>query len=97
MPNYIMLVNLTDQGVRGVKDIPKRQAASREMVKKLGIERKHVFMTFGPYDFVHILEAPDDQAMAKYVLALGALGNVRTTVLKAFDETEHNGFIASLP
>jgi uncharacterized protein with GYD domain len=39
MPDYIMLVNLTDQGVRGVKDIPKRQAASREMVKKLGIER----------------------------------------------------------
>jgi uncharacterized protein with GYD domain len=97
MPNYIMLVNLTDQGVRGVKDIPKRQAASREMVKKLGIERKQVFMTFGPYDFVHILEAPDDQAMAKYVLALGALGNVRTTVLKAFDEPEHNAFIASLP
>ena len=64
MPNYIMLVNLTDQGVRGVKDIPRRQAASREMVKKLGIERKQVFMTFGPYDFVHILEAPDDQAMS---------------------------------
>jgi uncharacterized protein with GYD domain len=54
-------------------------------------------MTFGPYDFVHILAAPDDAAMAKYVLALGALGNVRTTVLKAFDETEHNAFIAGLP
>jgi uncharacterized protein with GYD domain len=97
MPTYIMLVNLTDQGVRGVKDIPKRQAASREMVKKLGIERKQVYMTFGPYDFVHILEAPDDAAIAKYVLALGAIGNVRSTVMKAFDEAEHNAFIAALP
>jgi uncharacterized protein with GYD domain len=97
MPSYIMLVNLTDHGVRGVKDIPKRQAASREMVKKLGIERKQVYMTFGPYDFVHILEAPDDAAIAKYVLALGAIGNVRTTVMKAFDEGEHNAFIAALP
>ena len=96
MPNYILLVNLTDQGVRGVKDIPKRQAKSREMVKKLGIVRKQVFMTFGPYDFIHILEAPDDQAIAKYVLALNAIGNVRTTTLKAFDEPEHNAFIESL-
>ena len=53
-------------------------------------------MTFGPYDFVHILEAPDDQAIARYVLALNAIGNVRTTTLKAFDETEHNAFIESL-
>ena len=96
MPSYILLVNLTDQGVRGVKDIPARQARSREMVKKLGIVRRQVFMTFGPYDFIHILEAPDDQAIARYVLALNAIGNVRTTTLKAFDETEHNAFIESL-
>jgi uncharacterized protein with GYD domain len=96
MPSYILLVNLTDQGVRGVKDIPSRQAKSREMVKKLGIVRKQVFMTFGPYDFIHILEAPDDQAIAKYVLALNAIGNVRTTTLRAFDETEHNALIESL-
>jgi uncharacterized protein with GYD domain len=92
-----MLVNLTDQGVKGVKDIPKRQAATRELVKKLGIQRKHVYMTFGQYDFVHIYEAPDDQAMAKFALTLGSLGNVRTSVLRAFDETEHNELIADLP
>jgi uncharacterized protein with GYD domain len=96
MGHYILLVNLTEQGVRGVKDIPKRQARSREMVKKLGIVRKQVFMTFGPYDFIHILEAPNDEAIAKYVLALNAIGNVRTMTLKAFDEPEHNPFIESL-
>jgi uncharacterized protein with GYD domain len=96
MPNYILLVNLTDQGVRGVKEIPNRQAKSREMTKALGIVRKQVFMTFGPYDFIHILETPDDQDIAKYVLALNAIGNVRTTTLKAFDEMEHISFIESM-
>ena len=97
MPTYLMLVNLTDQGVKGIRDIPKRQGATRELVKTLGIERKQVYMTFGQYDFVHVYEAPDDQAMAKFVLALGSLGNVRTTVLRAFDENEHNRLLADLP
>lgn len=38
MPTYLMLVNLTDQGVEGVKEIPNRQEATRELAKKLGIE-----------------------------------------------------------
>jgi uncharacterized protein with GYD domain len=96
MPTYLMLVNLTDQGVKGVKDIPKRQTATRELVRKLGIQRKQVYMTFGQYDFVHIYDAPDDQAMAKFVLTLGSIGNVRTIVLRAFDETEHNALLADL-
>ena len=54
-------------------------------------------MTFGQYDFVHVYEAPDDQAMAKFVLALSSFGNVRTTVLRAFDENEHNQLLADLP
>jgi uncharacterized protein with GYD domain len=97
MPTYLMLVNLTGQGAKGVKDIPKRQAATRELSKKLGIQRKQVFMTMGQYDFVHVYEAPDDQAMAKFVLTLGSFGNIRTTTLRAFDEAEHNELITNLP
>ena len=88
MPHYIMLVNLTDQGVRGVKEIPNRQDKSRATAKQFGVERKTVWMTFGPYDFVHLYEAPNDEAMAKFVLALGSIGNVRTTVMRAWDESE---------
>jgi uncharacterized protein with GYD domain len=97
MPHYIMLVNLTDQGVRGVKEIPNRQDRSRATAKQFGVERKTVWMTFGPYDFVHLYEAPDDEAMAKFVLALGAIGNVRTTVMRAWDESEHLPLIRGLP
>src|SRR5262249_4248153 len=72
MPQYIMLVNFTDQGLRGVKEVPERQDKSRETAKKFGVERKAVWLTFGPYDFVHLYEAPNDEAMAKFVMTLAS-------------------------
>src|SRR5262249_24990469 len=74
MPQYIMLVNFTDQGLRGVKDVPNRQDKSRETAKQFGVERKTVWMTFGPYDFVHLYEAPNDEAMAKFVMTIASFG-----------------------
>src|SRR5262249_15914230 len=65
MPTYIMLVNFTDQGRKGVKEVPNRQDKTREVAKQFGVERRTVWMTFGPYDFVHLYEAPNDEAMAK--------------------------------
>jgi uncharacterized protein with GYD domain len=97
MPSYLMLVNFTDQGVRGIKEIPSRQDKSRETAKQFGVERKQVWMTFGPYDFVHLYEAPSDEAMAKFVMTLGSFGNVRTTVMRAWDESEHLPMIRALP
>jgi hypothetical protein len=66
MPTYIMLVNFTDQGSKGVKEVPNRQDKTRETAKQFGVERKTVWMTFGPYDFVHVYEAPNDEAMATF-------------------------------
>jgi hypothetical protein len=54
MGTYILLVNSTDQGAKGIREIPDRQQSSRDTAAKLGIVRKNVFMTFGPYDFVQI-------------------------------------------
>ena len=96
MPQYIMLVNFTDQGLKGVKDVPNRQDKSRETAKKFGVQRKTVWMTFGPYDFVHLYEAPNDEAMAKFVMTLASFGNLRTTVMRAWDETEHLQLIREL-
>ena len=97
MPNYLMLVNLTDQGVSGVKEIPNRQERTRDTAKKFGVVRKQVWMTFGPYDFVHHYEAPNDEAMAKFVMTIGSFSNVRTTVMRAWDESEHLPLIRNLP
>ena len=96
MATFISLVNFTDQGVKGVKEIPNRQDKSRETAKKFGVERKQVWMTFGPYDFVHLYEAPNDEAMARFVMTLGSFGNVRTTVMRAWDESEHLPLIREL-
>src|SRR5262249_40559872 len=76
MATYILLVNSTDHGAKGVKEIPDRQEASRATAKKLGIVRKNVYMTLGPYDFVQVIEAPNDEAVAKYVLSVNSKGNV---------------------
>jgi uncharacterized protein with GYD domain len=96
MGTYILLVNSTDQGAKGVREIPARQQASRDAATRLGVVRKAVYMTFGPYDFVQIIEAPDDAAVAKYVLSVNSKGNVRTTTMRAFDEPEHFEFIQGI-
>jgi uncharacterized protein with GYD domain len=96
MPTYILLTNWTDQGVKNAKASPKRQEDARKLAKKLNVEWKTLFMTMGAYDFVLTVEAPDDAALAKYVVSLCALGNVRTTTLKAFTEAEHRAILEAV-
>jgi uncharacterized protein with GYD domain len=96
MAKYISLVNWTDQGIKNVKDSPKRLDAARELAKKLGCEMRDIYLTMGAYDLVAILEAPDDEAAAKFALTLGAGGNVRSTTLKAFPEDTMRKLIGSL-
>ena len=97
MGTYIVLVNSTDKGAVNVREVPNRQQTSRDTAAKLGIVRKTVYMTLGPYDFVQIIEAPNDEAVAKYVLSINSKGNVRTTTMRAWDEAEHFEFIKAMP
>ncbi|HUF92141.1 MAG TPA: GYD domain-containing protein [Candidatus Limnocylindria bacterium] len=96
MPTYITLGNWTDQGVRTVKDAGKRIDAAKQMIKGAGGEMKAFYMTMGAYDLVTIVDAPDDEAVAKLLLTIGGLGNVRTTTLRAFSEAETRKIIGSL-
>ena len=97
MATYIMLINYTDQGIRTVKDSPKRLDAAKKMLKTMGGEIKEFYLTMGSYDIAIVAEAPSDDVMAKFALAAGSLGNVRTTTLKAFPEAEYRKIIAALP
>lgn len=97
MPTYISLINFTDQGIRNIKDSPKRLEAAKKLVKDLGGELKAFYLTMGAYDIVTVAEAPNDEAAAKFALTIGAAGNVRTTTLKAFTEAEYRKVIAGLP
>ena len=97
MATYIILINYTDQGIRSVKDSPNRLDAAKQRAKDLGGEINQTYLTLGGHDMVAILELPDDEAAAKFGLSVGALGNIRTTTLRAFAEDEYREIIASLP
>ena len=96
MARYIALVNWTDQGVKNIKDSAKRVDAARDLAKKLGCTMGDFFMTIGPYDMVVMLDAPDDEAAARFNLTLASGGNVRTTTLKALSEDSYRKIVASL-
>jgi uncharacterized protein with GYD domain len=86
MATYIVLAHFTDQGVRGVKDSPKRADAFKALAKKAGVIVKEFYWTLGRYDLVLILEAPDVETVTAIGLSVGKLGNVRTETLRAFDK-----------
>jgi uncharacterized protein with GYD domain len=96
MARYIELLNWTDQGVKNVKESPKRLDAARQLAKKMGCEVREFYMTTGACDMVVIVDAPDDEAVAKFNLTLAMGGNVRTTTLKAFPEDAYRKIIGGL-
>ena len=96
MPTCIALLKWTQQGVTKVKDSPKRLDAGRKAFKKAGAEIKETYLTMGRYDLVCIIDAPDDETVARVLLQLGSQGNVQTETLKAFSEDQYRQIIASL-
>lgn len=96
MAKYIVLLNWTEQGIKSVKDSPKRLDAGRDLAKKLGCTVGDFHLTIGPYDMVLNFEAPDDETAAKYMLTLGSGGNVRTTTLKALPEDTYRKILGGM-
>jgi uncharacterized protein with GYD domain len=97
MPTFILSLNWTDQGIRAVKDAPKRAQASQELAKKVGVEIKEVYLTSGDDDLLIILDTPNGDNVAKFALALGAQGNVRTRTARAWPQSEFQKLISELP
>jgi uncharacterized protein with GYD domain len=96
MPTYLSLLNWTDQGIKNVKDSPKRLDAVKKSLKDIGGDVKAFYMLQGAYDLALIMEVPNDEALAKLLLKVGAAGNVRTTTMKAYPEAEYRKIIAEL-
>ena len=90
-------MNYTDQGIKAIKDSPKRVDGVRQLAKKLGGEMANLYLTMGSYDIVAICEFPDDETAAKFTLTLNSLGNVRTTTLRAFGEEQFRAIVSELP
>jgi uncharacterized protein with GYD domain len=83
MPTYILLTTLTAQGVQTLKSNPDRLREVNRDVEELGAKVLHQWATLGPFDFVNVVEAPNDAAIAKVSVALGARGSAKLQTLSA--------------
>jgi uncharacterized protein with GYD domain len=97
MLTFILALSWTDQGIRGVKDAPKRAQASRDLAKKVGVEIKQIFLTSGDSDLLIIVETANGDNVAKFALALGMLGLVHTRTCRAWPEAEFMKLVSELP
>ncbi len=95
MPHYISLGKWTDQGIKSVKESPKRADAVTALANKLGAKME-IFYTMGRYDIVAITEAANDEIASQLLLEIGKLGNVRTETLKAWTVPEGTKIVAKL-
>lgn len=93
MPTYILLSTLTDEGAETLKYKPERLKKVNEELKALGAEVREQYATLGPYDFVNIVEAPDNATIARVSIELSSRGSVRILTLPAVPIDE---FIDSL-
>jgi uncharacterized protein with GYD domain len=95
MPNYITLGNWTEQGIKNVKESPKRADAVSALANKLGAKMQ-IFYTMGRYDIVALTEAPNDDVAMQLLLEIGKLGNVKTQTLKAWTTSEATKVISKI-
>ena len=93
MPTYVMLSTLTPEGVQTIKNNPQRIREVNKEIEQLGATVKAQWAVLGQYDFVNIIEAPDEKTMARVSLELGSRGTARYESLVAIPVDD---FIASL-
>ena len=97
MPTYISLASFTQKGIEQIKEGPERLEAARKEFEALGARIKDFYLVMGQYDMVVIVEAPDDETVAKLALIIGARGTSRTVTLRAFSEADYRRIISELP
>jgi uncharacterized protein with GYD domain len=83
MATYVILSTLTDEGRKTIKEKPKRILEVNKELEKMGIKVKEQYAVLGPYDFVSIIEAKDNDTVMKMSVELGARGSVHLLSLAA--------------
>jgi uncharacterized protein with GYD domain len=97
MVTYVVLMKLTDQGVKDIKNGPQRIEAAAKALEAMGGKMTGFYLTMGEYDYVAIGEGPSDEVGMTFLLRLGAGGNVKTTTLKAFTKEQFAEMVKKLP
>ena len=86
MPTFVILTTLTDEGAKTLKMRPERiKEVDEELCNKYGIKIIAQYALIGPYDFLNIIEAPDNDTILKMAIELNSRGTIRTLTMPAFD------------
>ena len=88
MPPFIMLSTLGPDGAATVREKPERIRAVSSEVEAMGVKVIAQYALLGQYDFLNILEAPDEKAMAKVAMTLASRGTLKSTTLTAIPVDE---------
>jgi uncharacterized protein with GYD domain len=88
MPLFVMLTNLTPDGVKTLKSNPNRVGEVNKEVEQIGAKVIAQYATLGQYDFVTIVEADDAQTMAKVLVELGSRGTMTSETMSAMDSSD---------
>ncbi len=83
MALYIMMTNLTDEGRKTVKSNPQRIKEVNKEVEAMGVKILAQYVVLGQYDFINVLEAPNNETVAKVATELGSRGTLMTNTLAA--------------
>jgi uncharacterized protein with GYD domain len=83
MALYVMLSTITEEGAKTITSHPERIKEVNKEVEKLGVKVLSQYATLGPFDFVSIVDAPDNLAVARMSAELGSRGTIKVTTLAA--------------
>ena len=97
MATYISLLSYSQQGIQNIKESPSRLDSTKKAFEAMGAKVVAFYLVMGQYDIIMVIEAPDDETVAKLALSISSLGSIRTQTLRAFTEDEYRKVIASLP
>jgi uncharacterized protein with GYD domain len=97
VPTFIYLTSWTDQGVGEPKTAVDRATAAVENLERMGVKIFELYWTSGDYDLVMVAECADEETAYAAQLDMASRGNVRPSVLRAFDREEMSAILAKLP
>ena len=97
MPTYVVLVKLTEQGRRNLKQTPQNVRQVMQMAGQQGVTFKEWYLTMGPYDAVAIVEAPSDEVLASGILSELLRGEIESLTMRAFTLEETENLLNQLP
>src|SRR4029077_11245655 len=97
MSKFLLQLSWTEQGIKDIKNFPKRAQAARDAGKKMGVEIEQVYVTTGESDLLLIVESATGDNVAKYAVSLASKGNVRTRMSRDWTEEEFGKMLSDWP